>query len=249
MKTTKSRGAAGAILLAALAVLFSGCIHAAFFTERGSGRVITEPRHVPDFRSVSLSGMGTILITQGPTPALEIEAEDNVMPLLRTEVRNGALNLWFRRQLRRRKIVPTKEIVFHITAPDIQAVEISGAGKLKCKALKTKALKIDLSGAAVVDMGLDTGALDLDAAGASKIILRGRADRQTVDMSGSGAYLARDLEGQTATLTISGAGRAEVNVTRALDVALSGAGAVLYRGDPHITPEISGAGKIARLQE
>src|SRR5262249_24541080 len=51
---------------------------------RGSGNVKSESRDVRDFDRVGVSGVGTLTITQGSTESLTIQAEDNLLPLLRS---------------------------------------------------------------------------------------------------------------------------------------------------------------------
>jgi hypothetical protein len=48
-------------------------------------------------------------------------------------------------------------------------------------------------------------------------------------------------------VNISGVGNAEVWVAGTLDVSVSGAGVVRYKGDPKVNQSISGSGKVARM--
>jgi hypothetical protein len=63
-------------------------------------------------------------------------------------------------------------------------------------------------------------------------------------MSGFGNYNAPDLQSQTASVRISGAGNAVIWVLDSLDVEISGAGNVEYFGSPEVSKDISGAGKV-----
>lgn len=73
-------------LMLVVAVLAAGCTI-------GSGSMITETRNVSGFDEIVLLGSGDVIVTMTGTESLEIEAEDNIMPLLTTEVRNGRLEL------------------------------------------------------------------------------------------------------------------------------------------------------------
>jgi hypothetical protein len=55
----------------------------------GSGNVITESRDVAGFNEIALGGIGTGIVTQGDEEALTIEAEDNLLPPIGSEVREG----------------------------------------------------------------------------------------------------------------------------------------------------------------
>ena len=60
---------------------------------KGSGRVQTESRTVQGFTEVDLAGQGSLTITQGADEALTIEAEDNLLPVLTSDVQHGRLVL------------------------------------------------------------------------------------------------------------------------------------------------------------
>ena len=48
----------------------------------GSGNIVTEDRPVSDFDQIVLTGLGEMIITQGDTESLTIEADDDTPPLL-----------------------------------------------------------------------------------------------------------------------------------------------------------------------
>src|SRR5262245_28969601 len=86
----------------------------------GSGQVRTESRTVQNFKAVELSGIGTLVITQGNTEALTIEAEDNILPVLTSDVRAGQLTLGTRNNTH---IRPTKPIRYTLTVKDLNAID------------------------------------------------------------------------------------------------------------------------------
>lgn len=55
----------------------------------GSGNAITESRDAAGFNEIALSGIGSGIVTQGDAEALTIEAEDNLLPPIGSEVREG----------------------------------------------------------------------------------------------------------------------------------------------------------------
>lgn len=62
-------------------------------TVKGSGKVISASPKLGSFSSITFSAGDQLEITQGKTPSLTIEAEDNILPLLETTVRDGTLIL------------------------------------------------------------------------------------------------------------------------------------------------------------
>ena len=59
----------------------------------GSGNVVSESRNVSGFTKIDLSGAGEVTIDQNGTEALTIEAEDNLMSKVTSEVGDGTLRL------------------------------------------------------------------------------------------------------------------------------------------------------------
>jgi hypothetical protein len=60
--------------------------------------------------------------------------------------------------------------------------------------------------------------------------------------------MAAGLVSDSASLQVSGAGKAFVNAAKTLKVEIAGAGVVTYLGDPKIEQEISGVGRISRAE-
>ncbi len=94
---------------------------------------------------------------------------------------------------------------------------------------------------------MKTDRLTTEVNGSGKFSIRGEARKQTIKISGSGNYEARNLISDVALVKISGSGKTELNVREELDVRISGSGNVLYRGNPKISQQISGSGKIRSL--
>ncbi len=190
----------------------------------GSGTVTTESRPVSGFHAVEISGVGELSIEQTGTESLTISAEDNLLPLLTSEVSGGTLKL---EKKRNAFIRTTKPIKYTMTVKDLTALGISGSATVRASQLKTSNLQIDISGS-------------------GKVTAAGRADNQKLDVSGSGSYEAADLSGKSATIDISGSGQATVNVSDKLDVQISGSGSATYTGNPQVSQDISGSGKLIK---
>jgi hypothetical protein len=77
--------------------------------EVGSGTVRSEKRAVSGFDAITLNGLGKIVIKQDGNESLTVSAEDNLLPLLKTEVTNGKLQLDIEQGV---KLQPTKPIEF-----------------------------------------------------------------------------------------------------------------------------------------
>ena len=212
--------------LGALALVAAGCTDLGSDNTRitGSGVMSIEARDVGSFDRLAVEGSGEVFIEVGPATSLEIEAEDNVMTVLTTEIRNGRLVLSVEEGNSLRNVeIP----IYRITTPDLAGVSIAGSGNV------------------VVD-GVDTTEFTVDIAGSGYVQPSGSADHISVSISGSGDYDGASLSAATAEVSIAGSGAVVVNATDALDVSIAGSGDVVYLGDPTVTQSIDGDGRVSQ---
>jgi hypothetical protein len=215
--------------------------------ERGSGNVVTQTRNVSDFSSLEVSYPAQVLVRQGTQESLKIEAEDNLMPNLKTEVRNGTLRIFYRRE-DGKHVNPTKTPKITVTVKDLKDVEFNSAGELVVQKLKSDKLDISLSGAGNVELeDIQTPALSVSLSGAGSATASGTADDLQLNISGFGDFKGGDLHSKSARVDISGAGSATVWADDELSAGISGAGSVNYYGSPTVDRRISGVGGIDSL--
>ncbi len=212
-------------------------------TIRGSGNVITEDRDVSGFDSVALSGFGRVIITQGGEESLRIETDDNLMRYIETTVRGRTLELSFTED--NLLLIPSDSLIFYLSVIDLTALDASGAGQFEIDELDADRLELTLNGAGDIRIDSLTAAdLQVTVNGAGNLNLAGTVETQEIAFNGLGNYAAADLESQTATVRVPGAGRVVVWARDTLDVTISGAGSVEYYGRPDVTQSISGAGRL-----
>jgi predicted small secreted protein len=230
------------VLLALLTLSLSACSYV-----RGSGNVVSQERQVEDFERVTLSGVGTLYISQGDENSLTIEAEDNILALIESEVRGDTLEIgltdW------RFAIHPTMPIRYYLTLTDLTGLELSGAGRIDVDEIETSSLDVTTSGAGDIDIdSLEAESVNIVLSGAGSCEIQdGEVIHQYVTISGAGGYRALDLQSQNADIRVSGIGGARLWVQESLDVVISGAGSVEYFGRPSLSQTISGAGRVNGL--
>ena len=145
----------------------------------GSGNVISETRTVSGFTKIDLSGAGDVIIEQNGTEALTIEAEDNLMPKLTSEVVDGTLRLGEKSNM---TIHLTKPVTYRVSMKDVSGLMISGSGTVTAASITAPSLAVDLSGS-------------------GKITVGGTVDQQDLTISGSGEYQAKGSGNATVTVS------------------------------------------------
>ncbi len=216
-----------------------------FAVTGGSGKVISQTRQVSGFTQVSLSGTGQLIIAQGNTESLTIDAEDNVLPFITTQVIGDTLQIDFKNDNFQKNVIPTQPIIYHLSVKTIHSIQLSGAGSVDAANLSTDNLSITSSGAGSVNLrSIVAQTLTAEISGIGGCDLSGRVADQTVNINGAGSYHAPDLESQNTTIVISGAGGATIWAKSSLNVTISGAGRVNYYDNPTIVKAISGIGSL-----
>ena len=212
--------------------------------EPGSGKVIVQTRDVSNFHAIDVSYPGEIIITQGSKESLEIEAEDNVLPGLKTQVRNGTLEIFYKPE-KDKHVNPTKPVKITIVVKKLDDVQFSSAGTMTIDGVKTDSLDFSLSGAGKVEVNdIETKDLSIDLSGAGSMDASGATDRLDINISGAGSFNGGDLHSQTASVNISGLGSATVWADDDLDANVSGMGSVNYYGSPDVSKNVSGVGGV-----
>jgi hypothetical protein len=215
--------------------------------ERGSGNVVTETREVSDFHAIDISYPAQVLVKQGNAESLKIEAEDNLLPNLKTQVKNGTLEIFYKRE-NGKHVNPTKTPIITIVVKDLANVDFTSAGELTIDSLKTNALDVSLSGAGNIKLDkILVQALSVSLSGAGSSTASGTADDLNLSISGFGDFKGGDLQSKDARVDISGAGSATVWVDNNLDAQISGAGSVSYYGSASVDKQISGVGGVNHI--
>lgn len=188
---------------------------------KGSGKIATEARDLRDFRGIDVSGVFQVEVIAGRDFSVEIEADDNLLPLIQTEVRGGVLHIDSDG-----RVSTEHGLKVRVTAPDISDIDASGVARVNVTELKNSELRIDTSGA-------------------SKINVSGETSRLTIDVSGASNIDAQGLKSENAFVDASGASNVSVFVTGELRSEASGASKIAYSGSPqNVEKRTSGAGSV-----
>jgi len=222
-----------------VAFTLNSCIN----TIDGNGDVQNEKRAVTSFNKIDISGGFEVLINQGNKEKVEIEADENLINLIETEVKKNTLYI-----SSKEPIGSAESLKLYITTVNLNDIGASGAINLTNKGTyKSENLEIEISGAADIDLNLEVENLVMDMSGASETTLTGSANNLDIEISGAGDLDAKKLKTKNTNINISGAGSAIVNVKKKLKVDVSGAGSVQYKGNPKIEESISGAGSVTKI--
>jgi hypothetical protein len=222
-----------------IALTLNSCVDAI----DGNGNVVKEKRTISSFNKIDISGAYEVLLHKGTQEKLEIEADENLLEFIETEVRNNTLFI-----SSSQPIGNSESLILYITTVNLDEIDVSGAIELRNKGSYTSEnLAIEVSGAADINLDVNLENLTLNMSGASETTFTGNADNFKIELSGAGELDAKKLKTRNTSMLISGASSASVFAKKTLDISVSGAASVRYKGSPKITKSISGAGSIEQI--
>jgi hypothetical protein len=233
-------------IFAALSFGFGSCRN--FFGKRitGNGVHKSEERAVSSFKNVEVSGSINVYISQGDFKPIRIEGDENLLPYI--EVREEGDHLIVRNKPGY-NINPTEDMRVYVTAPVYSTIEVSGSGDMngQTKIVNPENLELQASGAGNIKMDVDAPKISAEVDGSGNIDLKGETKEAELTISGAGHAHCYDLLSESTTISISGAGSAEVFASVKLDAEVSGAGNVSYKGNAaNVVQHVSGVGSVSK---
>lgn len=210
-------------------------------TVAGSGEVISDTRELGEFDEIELDIAADVSVKIGKPTPLEIQGDDNILPLIKTKVVDGRLVVSADRSFKTKQT-----LVLKLTVANLKAAEVRGSGDMHIAGIDNPSLQLALKGSGDLQVTGKTGQLAVSVAGAGDVKLTGKADQLAVSVAGSGDVKAFDLDALSATVSIKGSGDAKVSVQRSLTIQIAGSGDVHYKGNPQVVQQIQGSGDVKR---
>ena len=186
-----------------------------------------ETRSVSGFTGINASSAFDITVTKGNTESLIIEAAGDVLPYVRSEVRNGVLHLY----LDNNKLRNIRSLKASIVMKNLDKVALSGASKLTAADLfAADKFLVNCSGASKMAANVNANLLDVRLSGASNLQIKANVNGN-ISMDMSGASKAKgDLKANDVKINFSGACSAELSGS-ANDLKIDTSGASKIKAD------------------
>jgi len=175
------------------------------------------------FTGLNISGAYDLTFRQAPDFSVTLEIQSNLFNYIETDVRGGVFYLSSTRGF---TIISGNTPQLVVYAPDLN--------------------KLNFAGAVNADMYLHVNRLDINVAGAGNVTLTGSAETFNIEIAGASDISAFDFIAANATISVAGAGNADIYATETLDVSIAGVGRVRYDGDATVTRSVAGLGRVQR---
>jgi hypothetical protein len=235
---------------------------------RGSGMVTEESRELANITGVQLAMQGTLHIMLGSSENLRIEAEDNLMEYIQTNLRASNLVIETRQGI---NLNNTRPIDYYLTVKRLNSIVISSSGDIDTGDLQSDSFSVTINSSGNLSIGnLDCSSLSVEISSSGNVtvsnlmsdsisvrisssgdleIKGGQVQNQNITISSSGEYRARSLTSVDANVTLTSSGKATIRVSDHLSGRLSSSGDIYYIGSPDLNVSTSSSGRAVKISD
>ena len=236
--TTLARMAIAALL----ALFMTSCAFDVNFGDgkRGNGEIVEESRGITrDFNSVHASEGLDVFVTQGDQFKILVEADENIIDLIGTDIKDGRLKIHAIENIGR----ATKNI--YVTMPNITELSSSsGADLVAQNVIKADKIEFDASSGSDIEAQVNANEVIAEASSGADIRVSGRTDVLYADASSGSDIKARGLETKRCNADASSGADISVNVSESLTADASSGADISYSGEASVTHKKSVSGSV-----
>jgi hypothetical protein len=186
----------------------------------GNGSYTRDVRTIGDLPHLAVSGSMQVDVRVGPAPSLVVEADSNLLPLIRTETSGDTLRISSDRIHSRNPV----HIVY--TVPRLTALHVDGSGHTTVDGLNGAPLEVHKNGSGTVELAGEVAQLNAQVHGSGRVdAARLRAAGAELSSNGSGFLYAGELRGEHVSVGVHGSGKVQARgAVHSLTVRTSGSG-------------------------
>ena len=239
------RGFVYILSLFMLVALVAGCSKEKNDCLKSTGDIMREDRTVQTFKEIEVYNNVNVVITQGIFSAVTVEAGENLIDKVTTELRGDVLVIknenkcnWVRSY--------KHEITAYVTTKTLERISHNGYGKISgTNTIQSDGLVISINGNGDVELDINANYCFSDMHKTGDLILSGYAGTSGLWSSGNNWIRCEDLITDTTFVESRTTGDCFVNVSSKFQALLNGSGNIYYSGDPgDVKTEVIGSGVV-----
>ena len=226
-----------------LLITTSSCFIDGMTGIRGNGNIISEDRNInSDFETIKVQQGINLFLTQGNSTELNVEADENIMDLLLTEVKNGELKIYFDKNVYRAK---ARNV--YLTTSNISRIRASSGASVKSEnTLQVGELQLDSSSGSSIKVYVNADEVTSSSSSGSDIDIYGKTKKFSAKASSGSSIDADELKTVDAYAKASSGANIDLNVSGNLTAKASSGGDIDYEGGPSsINKDTSSGGSVS----
>jgi len=191
----------GLLLLFLATLLVNSCM---YDCERGKGALVKESRDPGLFSGIRLKVPAKLIVTQGEQPGFFIEAQPNILKMIRTSLKEETLTIESESC-----IGDNKGITIHISRPLFTKLIVEGSGEItSTDTLAGDQLGLAVDGSGNIEVLANTDLMFGGIKGSGSIKVSGKGKTQHLRIDGSGNFACEAFRARSTDITINGSGNA-----------------------------------------
>lgn len=243
-------------------IVFSGC-NGGPFCMHPKGDKVTVEIPMEDFDGVELAISGNVTIHRDSTLKVKITGHQNIIDNIERNIKNHTWIIEFDQC-----VTKTGPLEIEIWMPSLRTANVTGSGNITVLDtfdgassfnavlsgsgnidvdVNAPVVKTTISGSGNIDLGTVTDQFEGTITGSGDISVRGTCTNEDLEITGSGSFHAYDFLSETASVTITGSGTCEIQVSSHLNVVITGSGDVYYKGLATVDSQITGSGRVKHV--
>lgn len=212
--------------------------------KKGNGDITTETRKTGSFNGISVSGDFDVEIKTGDREEVTIEADDNLIHNIETEVVQGTLRI-------RSKDHNLRNAHFKafITAKKIDNISASASANIEVKdiILSNNSVQLKASSAGEITARVNAPEVNTEGSSGSTVTLSGKTRNFKGTTSSGSEINAMDLLSENSIVSSSSGAKIKVHSSISLDATASSGASITYRGGGNVKESVSSGGKVEKL--
>jgi hypothetical protein len=230
--------------ITALFLVFSLFASCNFIQTTGSGNIVKEKRVVSDFSEISASGSFDVEVNIGPVTLVTVEADDNIMPYIETEVSGDQLKI----KTENLHSLSNAHLKVYVTTPELKKIKASASAKVNVLDLlkNNDRLDFDASSSGNIEAVVYASDVKAETSSGATVILSGRAKEYRARASSGSTIRSGDLLSEKADVSVSSGANIKVYASELLEAGASSGGQIRYLGAATVRPSVSSGGSVEK---
>jgi len=226
-----------------LLISTTSCFVDGFTGIKGNKNVVSEDRTISNnFDEINVQQGIQLFITQDNTTEVKVEADENIIDLLITEVKDNRLKIYFEKNVYRAKA----RNVFLSTSAISKLKASSGASVKSENTFQLTSLDLDASSGSSIRIYVNADDITSETSSGASIKVYGKSNTFSGKASSGSSIDADELEAIDAYAKASSGANINVNVSGNLTAKASSGGDIDYEGSPtNINKDTSSGGSVS----
>ncbi len=211
-------------------------------SKSGSGNIISETRTVNNFNGISVGGDFEVEVKIGPVTAVVVEADDNILKYIVTEINGSTLKI----NTEGMHNYDDVHMKVFITTPSLKNIKTSASARVIVDDILANSgtLGFKASSGSSIRAEIDAPQADVDASSGASIKISGKTRSYTAEASSGAEIKSGDLLSEVTTVKASSGASAAVHASVTLNANASSGSSITYYGGATVNQSVSSGSSL-----